>query len=67
MFEDQKNLHSLSSRYHAPKDVKKDLMNVEVMGTKLQEEFVNDRIKKTKVSFYYPIKKNKLKTFSTNT
>ena len=37
------------------------------MGTKLQEELVNDRIKKMKVSFYYPIKKNKLKTFSTNT
>ena len=42
-------------------------MNAEVMKTKLQEGFVNDRIKTKKVSFYYLIKKNKLKTFSTNT
>ena len=41
-------------------------MNAEVIGRKLQEEFVNDRIKTKKVSFYYPIKKNKLNTFSTN-
>ena len=37
------------------------------MRTKLQEEFVNDRIKTMTESFYYPLKKNKLKTFSTNT
>ena len=67
MFEDQKNLYSLSSGYHAPEDVEKDLTNAEVLGTKLQEEFVNGRIKTKKVSFYYLIKKYKLKTFSTNT
>ena len=67
MFEDQKNLYSLSSGYHAPEDVKKDLMNIEVTRAKLQEGFVNDRIKAKKVSFCYPIKKNKLKIFSTNT
>ena len=57
IFEDQKNLNSLSSGYHAPEDVKKDLMNVEVIRTKLQERFINDRIKTKKVWFYYPIKK----------
>ena len=67
MFQDEKNLYSLPSGYHAPEDVKQDLMNAEVIGTKLQEEFVNERIKTKKVSFYYSIKKNKLKTFSTNT
>ena len=41
-------------------------MNAEVMGTKLQEKFVNDRTKTKKVSFYYLIKKYKLKTLSTN-
>ena len=66
MFEDQKNLYSLSSGYHAPEDVKKDLTKRK-KRTKLQEEFVNDRIKTMTESFYYPIKKNKLKTFSTNT
>ena len=67
MFEDQKKLYSLSSGYHASEDVKKDLMNTEVTRTKLQEEFVNDRIKAKKLSFCYPTKKNKLKTFSTST
>ena len=40
-------------------------MNTEVIDGK-QQEFVNDQIETKKVSFYYPIKKNKLKTFSTN-
>ena len=42
MFEDQKNLYSLSSGYHVQEDVKKDLMNIEVTRAKLQEGFVND-------------------------
>ena len=67
MFEDEKNVYSLSSGYHAPEDFKKDLMNTEVTRTELQEGFVNDRIKAKKVSFCCPIKKNKLKTFSTST
>ena len=62
MFEDEKNLYSLSSGYH----IHEDIMNAEVIGRKLQEEFVNDRIKTKKISFYYPIKKNKLRTFSAN-
>ena len=66
MFEDKKNLYNLSSEYHAHEDIEKDLLNAEVIGRKLQEEFVNDRIKIKEISFYYPIKKNKLKTFSTN-
>ena len=67
MFEDEKNLYSLSSGFHGHEDIEKDLMNTEVIDRKQQEEFINDRIKTKKVSFYYPIKKNKLKTFSTNT
>ena len=67
MFEDEKNLYSLSSGFHGHEDIEKDLMNAEVIDRKQQEEFINDRIKTKKVSFYYPIKKNKLKTFSTNT
>ena len=59
-------MYSLLSGYHAHEDIEKDLMNAEVIGGK-QQEFVNDRTKTKKVSFYYPIKKNKLKTFSTNT
>ena len=47
--------------------MKKDLMNAEVIGRKHQEELVNDRLKTKQVKFYYTIKKNKLKTFSTNT
>ena len=41
MFEDEKNLYSLSSGYHADEDIEKDLMNAEVIGRK-QEEFVTD-------------------------
>ena len=67
MFEDLKNVYSLSSGYHTPEDFKKDLVTTEVTRTELQEGFVNDRIKAKKVSFCYPIKKNKLKTFSTST
>ena len=67
MFEDEKNLYSLSSGYHAHEDIEKNLINAEVIGRKQQEQFVSDRIKTKKVSFYYPIKKNKLKTFSMNT
>ena len=67
MFEDEKNLYSLSSGFHGHEDIEKDLMSTEVIDRKQQEEFINDRIKTKKVSFYYPIKKNKLKTFSTNT
>ena len=66
MFEDEKSVYSPSSGYHAHGDIEKDLMNAEVIGRK-QQEFVNDRIKTKKVSFYCPIKKNKLKTFSMNT
>ena len=66
MFEDQKNWYSLSSGYHTHEDIEKDLMSAEVIGRKLQEKFVNDQIKTKKVSFHYPIKKNKLKTFSAN-
>ena len=67
MFEDEKSVYSPSSGYHAHGDIEKDLMNAEVIGRKQQEEFVNDRIKTKKVSFYCPIKKKKLKTFSMNT
>ena len=66
MFEDQRNLCSLSSGYHAPKVVEKDLLNAGIIRRKAQEEFVNDRIKTKKVSFCYLIKKYKFKTFSTN-
>ena len=65
MFKVKKNLYSLSSVCHAHEDIVKDLMNAEVTGSK-QEEFVNDRIKTKKLSFYYPIRKNKLKTISTS-
>ena len=50
----------------AHEDIEKDLMNAEVIGKKLQEEFVNARIKTKKASFYYLIKKNKWKAFFTN-
>ena len=66
MLEDEKNLYSLPSGYHAHEDYEKDLMNAEVIGRRLLEEFVKDRMKTKKVSCYYPIEKNKLKVFSTN-
>ena len=56
----------VSSGYHAHENVEKYLKNAEVRERKLQEEFINDRIKTKKVSPYYPINKNNLKTFSTN-
>ena len=43
----------------AHEDIEKYLMNAEVIGKKLQEEFVNAQIKTKKASFYYLIKKNK--------
>ena len=36
MFEDEKNLYSLSPGYYAHEDVKKDSMNAEAIGRKLQ-------------------------------
>ena len=66
MFEDEKNLYSLSSGYHTHENIEKDLMNAEVIEQKGQEEFVSKQIKRKKVSLYYLIKKNKFKTFSIN-
>lgn len=57
-------LVSLSSGIAATDEVLNDLLSASAIGAKQLKEFVTSRIETSNVKFHDPIKKNKLKTFS---
>ena len=61
---DDSHILSLSSGRFADKEVKSDLLGAKKVGVQCLEEFVANHIIQKSVAFYDPIKKTKLKTFS---
>ena len=64
IFQESYDLVSLSSGVNATQDVQQDLLKAKSVGEEGSSEFINNRIKSDNVSFYSPIKKTNLKTFS---
>ena len=54
----------MSSRQQAPEDVKQDLLKARKIGEKQLQEFIDNWILSDKVGFYKPVKRLKLKTFT---
>ena len=54
----------MSSGQQILEDVKQDLLNARKIGEKQLKEFIDNRILSDKVGFYEPIKRLKLKTFT---
>ena len=54
----------MSSRQQAPEDVKQDLLKARKIGEKQLQEFTDNWILSDKVGFYEPVKRLKLKTFT---
>ena len=55
---------SLSYGWFANKEVESDLLGAKEIGEQCLEEFMTNRLIEKSVAFYNPIKKKKLKTFS---
>lgn len=54
----------ISTNDFAPEDVKEGLLHAKKRGTKLVQEFVNDRLLSRNTSFYAPLHRNKSQTFA---
>ena len=63
-FEYRDVLINISSGIQASQEVTNDLMNAKNIGNSSFEEFMEDRLKSEKKSFYDPIKRLSLKTFA---
>ena len=63
-FNDSTLIIGLSSGLAAPKEIQNDLLNAADVGKKQLKDFLVTRIEATSQHFHDPIKKNKLKTFS---
>ena len=61
---DDSHILPLSSARFADKEVESDLLGAKEIGEQYLEEFVKNHIIEKSVAFYDPIKKKKLKTFS---
>ena len=55
---------SLSSGVIASDSVQSDLLRANSVGTDCFHKFLKERVESSKISFYSPLKKNKLKTFN---
>ena len=60
-------LYCISSGSPAPADVEEDLFSADMSGNKARDEFIEDRLVKKTASFFYPVKKQRLKTFASVT
>ena len=63
-FDYRESLINLCSGIEAPKNIENDLLNAESIGVAALNDFLDNRIKSSKVSFYDPIKKASLKSFN---
>lgn len=63
-FETRESLVNISSGVEASDEVKRDLIEAELKGESSVQEFSKKRLKSSEVSFYDPIKRLSLKTFS---
>ena len=63
-FEKSDSLKSLSGTTCVIMDIATDPLKAENAGKKQVETFIAERVKSKNVSFYAPIKKNKLKSFA---
>ena len=61
---ENKDLYCISSGAPAPADVEEDLFSADISGNKACDEFIEDRLVKKTASFFYPVKKQRLKTFA---
>ena len=57
-------LYCISSGAPAPADVEEDLFSADMSGNKAHDEFIEDRHIKKTASFFYPVKKQRLKTLA---
>ena len=57
-------LYCISSGAPAPTDVEEDLFLADMSGNKACDEFIEDCLIKKTASFFYPVKKQRLKTFA---
>ena len=56
--------YGISSGAPAPADVEEDLFSANMSENKARDEFIDDRLVKKTASFFYPVKKQRLKTFA---
>lgn len=63
-FDARSYLINICSGKETTQDIQKDLITAESVGESCLQSFINDRLKTSKISFYDPIKKLKLKSFS---
>ena len=64
LFQKAEELVFLLSGQQAPEDLKQDLLKERKIGEKQPQEFIDNRILSDKVGFCEPIKRLKLKTFT---
>ena len=57
-------ISGLSSGVIASDSVQSDLLRVNSVGTDCFHKFLKERVESSKIPFYSPLKKNKLKTFN---
>ena len=63
--EDKDALYCLSFGAPVPQDAESDILTADDIGKKAHREFVQKRLVEEKTTFYSPVKKQNLKTFST--
>ena len=57
-------LYCISSGAPAPADVEEDLFSADISGNNACDKFIEDCLVNKTASFFYPVKKQRLKTFA---
>ena len=61
---DRKGLYCISSGQKVPLEIEKDVLGAEALGQEAKIQFIETRLKSDEKSFFDPVKRLNLKTFS---